>query len=97
MADARAKRICARCEVRRECLTEALTNEQATTSIVRNVRLPKPSERALPVGIWGGQNAEERHAKDLEHLPIPERVDLLEARFHEMSPRWLTASERVGG
>jgi WhiB family transcriptional regulator, redox-sensing transcriptional regulator len=100
----RARRICARCPVRRPCLREAITAEEPTTAIVRNVApvqsasgrrtvRARNSERILAVGIFGGCTATERWAKDVRGPPIDERLDVLEGRFLSQSHRWLTRTE----
>ena len=82
-----ALRVCARCPVRRECLTEALGWEEPHYSLERGKWL-----RSKPSGIWGGQGESSRHEHSIVHLstcqgacrgcrPISERVELLEARF----------------
>ena len=97
VTDDRAKRICAQCPVRVECLTEALTSEAPTKSILRSLSTQplRDMERALPSGIWGGQTARERWAGDLTELPIPERVAILDERFAEQAPRFLAPGEAV--
>jgi WhiB family transcriptional regulator, redox-sensing transcriptional regulator len=84
VAISRARRICARCPVRRECLSEALTVETAVKPF-GDYRLT----RRLPAGIWGGWNETERwndavtHYDDCDRArcvgcrPITERLDLL--------------------
>ena len=98
----RAKRVCARCPVRVDCLREALVSESARPSEKQNY------ERRLPSGVWGGQGERQRWEKDVTHLdtchrgrsctgcrPIGERVEILEARFRADAPRFLTSAEAV--
>jgi WhiB family redox-sensing transcriptional regulator len=98
----RARRVCARCPVRRECLSEALRNEDG-----RDNMLTGKWNRRLPFGIWGGLTPAERHDKRIRHLPdcdlnhcsgcrpLEETLDALEAVFRREVPRWLTPSETI--
>ena len=70
----RGKRVCARCEVRRECLTETISSESPQVTIARNKprggswnTAPTP-ERQLPVGIFGGTTPAERWSPGVIHL-----------------------------
>jgi hypothetical protein len=84
----RARRYCAQCPVRRPCLKETLTYETGYTTD----RL----HRLLPVGIYGGLNPSERWDKRVKHLPLPERVEALEALFVlRIAPRLLAPGESV--
>lgn len=61
-----AKRVCAMCPVRTECMKYALEMEEG--KYVRE----NGKERwrhALPWGIWGGHTQTERHRVDIEHMP----------------------------
>jgi hypothetical protein len=98
----RAKRICARCGVRPECVAEALAGEGPRPSATHEY------ERRLPAGIWGGATAVERWAKDVAHIdacdgarrchgcrPIPQRVEMLEVMFRSQAQTFLTDAESV--
>jgi hypothetical protein len=83
--DDRAKRICARCPVRRQCLEDAYQAEGVQETIARNQAKPqtragRPREKALPIGVYGGATAEERWAKDLVHLDDCPRTGCPECR-----------------
>ena len=77
----RAKRICARCPVRRECLNESLAIESPQNTIARSAAnaerstgfAGRPIERALPVGIFGGHTPAERWFPKVTHLDDCER------------------------
>ena len=60
-----AKRVCASCPVRRECLTTALVSEPT----------------GLAAGVWGGLTPSERHDSRFKNLPLSERVDMLMLKF----------------
>ena len=71
----RGKRVCARCPVRRECLTETIRAESPQKVIARNAARPQGSwvafgraERQLPIGCFGGTLPTERWADDVIHL-----------------------------
>lgn len=76
----RGQRVCARCPVRRECLSSALRAETAKGSAW---------------GVWRGVSVEDRHDPAIRGLPLSERLDILEARFREQAPRWLTPTEEI--
>jgi hypothetical protein len=98
----RARRVPARCPVRRECLADALRYEDG-----RDNSLTGRWDRRLPFGIWGGLTPAERHDKRIRHLPdcersrcagcrrLEETLDALEAVFRREAPRWLTPSETI--
>ena len=71
----RGKRVCARCPVRRECLTETIRAEEPQKVIARNAARPQGSwvafgrpERQLPIGIFGGTLPTERWDDSTIHL-----------------------------
>lgn len=67
-----------------------------TKAVVRSApQKPRETERALPVGIYGGCTADERWAKDLVDLPIADRVAILDQRLRDQAHRFLLASESV--
>lgn len=78
-ASKQAKRVCARCPVRRECLTEALRSERSG---------------GIAFGIWGGLTAQERHTRNILHLPLSERVRILSELFDAQRETLLTPKER---
>lgn len=100
----RAKRICAQCPVRRECLETALSDEEGRWDPDRG-----RWSRHLPAGVWGGHTDRERHHRNIRHLPecrlptcracrpLSERAALLEELFvrraHKMG--LLTSKERI--
>ena len=98
----RARRICARCPVRRECLIEALTYEAGK-------RNPETGrwDRKLPFGVWGGVTPDERHDKAVRHQPgcrsnrcpgcrpLEDVLDDLDEVFRAEVARWLAPSECV--
>ena len=69
----RAKRVCVRCPVRRECLEDAYHAEGEQVNVIaRNAKAPQirdvhTREKALPVGVYGGTTPAERWAKDVVH------------------------------
>lgn len=81
LAHRAAKRVCARCPVRRECLRVALTSESKTDA-----------RRGL-TGIWGGLSGEERWKPATMDLPLEERLDLLEFNFQAQIPKLLSNAE----
>lgn len=98
-----AKRICAMCPVRRECLTYAYEYEEGREEMINGTAQWR---RRLPFGVWGGHSAQERHRKNIEHKddcktqkcrppcrPIPERVALLEDLFQFKLSTLLTRKE----
>jgi hypothetical protein len=96
MLHKRAKRVCARCPVRVECLTEALLHEAGRLS-------PHTGkwERHLPWGVWGGHTALERHAEcrtaqGRHSCPpkVSEHAERLERRFTANITKLLTKAER---
>lgn len=87
----RARRICAGCGVRSECLRDTLVFEQGYTREGRKSRL-------LPSGVYGGVNATERWDPRVKDLPLQERVDALQALFNlTIAPRLLAPGETSGG
>ncbi|HLE80221.1 MAG TPA: WhiB family transcriptional regulator [Dehalococcoidia bacterium] len=93
-----AKRICARCPVRKDCLISALSNEK--------IPMPLDDTRTLYYdtwGIWGGTNRRERDAT--RHLKrckdrfcrgcrsMRERVRLLESGFQRQVKAWFLLAE----
>lgn len=73
----RAKRVCARCPVRRHCLAEVLAVEEPVLKKSERRVMAQGEEKTwiatdwsapLPVGIWGGTTPEERRARDVIHL-----------------------------
>ena len=91
-AEHRAKRICARCPVRRECLNYAITfvDVQGMWD-ERNDRYYKPNA----VGIYGGLSARERRSPVLRSLPVDVRLDLLEDIFKASAESFLLPTEEV--
>ena len=75
-----AKRVCARCPVRRECLTAGLALENRT-----NARLSG--------GIWGGLNWKERWKAGVRDLPLRQRIDVLCETFDQQRYKLLSAKE----
>jgi hypothetical protein len=85
-----AKRVCAKCEVRPECLREAYSFEDGRWMVQNGKR---EWHRRKEHGIWGGWNAQERHHPSIRHLdtcdrkghrtcrPVEERIAMLEERF----------------
>lgn len=73
-----AKRVCGRCNVRRECLTSALAQET----------------RTLASGIYGGLTGAERHPAALKGMPMSQRVDILMDKFEQQRASLLTNRER---
>jgi hypothetical protein len=74
--DDRAKRICVRCPVRRQCLEDAYQAESSQQTIARNAaRTQGPwfkasrSERQLPIGVFGGTTPKERWDDTAIHHP----------------------------
>ena len=71
--DDRAKRICSRCSVRRECLTETIACESPQQTVARNASVSEGSwlrarpERQLPTGVFAGVTADERWAPEVIH------------------------------
>ncbi len=75
--DMRAKRICARCPVRRQCLTETIKAEGPQHQVARNAARGGGSwaatpetmatERHLPAGIFAGTTPAERWSPDVIH------------------------------
>ena len=100
----RAKRICAQCPVRRECLEAALSDEEGRWD-------PEKGRwsRHLPYGVWGGHTPAERHNRNIRHepkcrkpgcrgcRPLSERVDILEDLFTQTaySNGLLTKEEEI--
>lgn len=75
----RARRVCSLCPVRRQCLEETITCESPQKTIMRNVAARStaswaatpetmPTERHLPVGVFGGHTPKERWADGIIHL-----------------------------
>jgi Transcription factor WhiB len=90
--EARALRYCARCPVRRECVLDALTYEEAATDPITGYRSRKP----MPSGIAGGstewQRREIHRRTDLSNI---EKAEALEWQFlNEVVPLILSPSER---
>lgn len=92
----RAKRVCARCPVRKECLKEALLYEAGKMSEETG-----KWERRLPHGVWGGHTAQERHAdcrtaQGRHSCPpqVDKHVESLERRFIKKMALLQTARER---
>jgi WhiB family transcriptional regulator, redox-sensing transcriptional regulator len=99
-----AKRVCALCPVRTECLNYALRYEEGHWSMNEGT---KRWHRRLPWGIWGGHTDTERHRASIEHLetcetkkcrppcrPIEDRVRLLEELFQFKIGTLVTKRER---
>jgi WhiB family redox-sensing transcriptional regulator len=93
LLEARAKRICAKCPVRRECLAFGLEVNDAKGMWWEPPEGDGFYIRPIAMGIYGGQTARERSARELSQLPIEARLDLLEARFKLQMPRFLTKGE----
>lgn len=103
-----AQRVCARCPVRRECLTLAYEYEQPWWS---DEQQRWRSSASVANGVYGGIVPEDRHHRNVLHYPecqrtfpkckgcrpIPERVDLLEELFQQTAHRagLLTDEEEV--
>ena len=51
------------------------------------------TEKSLAYGVWGGVSARDRNAT--RHLPLQERLDMLEQRFLEQAPKWLLPNEEI--
>jgi hypothetical protein len=94
--EARAKRVCARCPVRKECLDYALTNESKSVFIrtgMVGTHQADISIKSRAWGIWGGHTAAERRHIEVRHTddcdrqghsacrPIHKQVQLLEELF----------------
>lgn len=92
----RAKRLCARCPVRLECLAYALTIESKPLVIGTGTKAGHQADISIKPrawGIWGGHNARERTVTNIRHLdgctsrehgacrPISEQVRLLDELF----------------
>jgi hypothetical protein len=93
----RAKRICALCPVRKECLTEALMFEAGKLE-------GQTWTRANPEGVWGGHTALERHAEcrsgpGRHKCPrkVQEHAQRLERKFMGEITKYLTPDERKAG
>jgi hypothetical protein len=97
----RAKRFCAMCPVRQQCLEAALEYEEGRWDETKG-----RWARLLPYGVWGGHTAQKRHMGEIKHLPecprqgcrgcrsIPNRVKLLEELFQGEIATLLTRKER---
>ena len=73
-----AKRVCAGCPVRRQCLTAAVASENKSNAF----------------GIWGGLRPDERWHKNVRDLPVNERIDVLMDLFDAQIPLLLSNRER---
>jgi hypothetical protein len=96
MLHRRAKRICAKCPVRMECLKDALLYEAGKMD-----RATGKWARRLPWGVWGGHTDQERHAECRtvagRHACPPkvqEHAQRLERKFQSNIVRLLTREER---
>jgi hypothetical protein len=70
-------------------LTDTLTFEQGYVSGGRQSRL-------LPMGVYGGVSPTERWSEQVKDLPIPGRVDALQALFKiKIAPRLLAEGETL--
>ena len=96
MLHRRAKRICAKCPVRMECLKDALLYEAGQMD-------PATGKwaRRLPWGVWGGHTDAERHAEcrtvaGRHSCPgnVQKHAERLERKFQSNIVRLLTAEER---
>jgi hypothetical protein len=79
---------CESCVVRRDCLKEGLRTWNAPHAQESKTRKTK-TEITRSFGIWGGTIQKERMA--VEHLPISEAADILEAGFPERIERRIAA------
>jgi hypothetical protein len=96
--------LCAKCPVRRECLTEALTPVSYTTRETTTHEYTSRSQRDEVIekaslrsqlwlfGVWGGTHEWERWA--LRSLPLVDAVDRLEEGFSERLSRRIDAYTR---
>lgn len=87
-----AKRICARCPVRRECLTFALSFVD-----VRGIWNPREEKyyKPNPVGVYGGLTARERNTPILRDLPLDVRIDLMQEFFMSQVDAFMAPGERI--
>jgi hypothetical protein len=105
MLHRRAKRVCAKCPVRKPCLEDALSHEEGRTDPATGIWT-----RKLAYGVWGGHTPQDRHMRNIRHYPecvckrpypgcrpISERVELLEELFMGEIARHLTPDERKAG
>ena len=89
---------CARCDVRKSCLAEALT--PVVSPVVRSderagaFRSNGSISHMRLTGVWGGTTDDDRHT--VAHLPLPEAVDVLEASFPERLAAMADLFERSG-
>jgi hypothetical protein len=102
IVEGRARRVCARCPVRRRCAEAALGYE-----VGRRHPISGRWERALPFGVWGGVTPAERHDRKVRHepdcgdrdcngcRPLANVLDDLDAIHRREVARWLTPSEAV--
>ena len=91
-----ARRTCAKCPVRAECLSYALALEDvALPSLIckEDGKLWYGLARSDVRGVWGGTTEQERAAT--AHLPRAERLETLDAVFHEQIRGLLAPDERV--
>ena len=91
----RAKRHCARCPFRRQCLEAVFTpGDRYVVGQLSGERFvfATPQGRTDYPGIWAGTTTAERRA--VAHLPIPERIAVLEAWFRSQTRgRFAVATE----
>lgn len=103
ITEGRPMRICARCPVRRECLTDTLKHETGEADPMTG-----KWRRRLPTGVFGGCSAEMRHHPRVRHRedcathkcrppcrPLYEAVDMLDAWHRIEARKWLSRTEEV--